>query len=249
VFELAKIGVPGSVLIGGYDRLTEMSPGPVRPTTATTPRRGWRAFAAMFGWRAYALPALALITVAVLLHGTGSAAKRPAQHPPTSGGKVQVEGLTARDANFRAASTPKPITVRLGPDVTTCAQNGYRKLVLVSISKQQLWACRGHRQVNQTAITTGKVIGGDQTPVGSWRVQGKQRNRYLVGPGYRDYVHFWVPFNGDFGLHDASWQTMPFGSPHWRTHGSHGCVHVPTPTMAWLYHWARVGSTVVTIEH
>ena len=62
-------------------------------------------------------------------------------------------------------------------------------------------------------------------------------------------VLYLLLFNGDFGLHDAPWQTMPFGSAHWRTQGSHGCGHVPTPTMAWLYHWARVGSTVVTIEH
>lgn len=224
----------------------------VRPTPATTSRRGWRTFTALFGWRAYALPALAAITIAVLVHGTGSPANSAARHAPATYSrdrKVQIEGLTAGDANYRAGSTPQPMTVRLGSDVTSCAQNSYSKLVLVSIRKQRLWACQRHRQVNETAVTTGKVVGGDQTPIGSWRVQGKQRNRYLVGAGYRDYVHYWMPFNGDFGLHDAPWQTMPFGSAQWRTQGSHGCVHVPTPTMAWLYRWARVGSTVVTIEH
>ena len=30
-------------------------------------------------------------------------------------------------------------------------------------------------------------------------------------PRVGDYVEYWVPFNGDFGFHDASWQTMPFG--------------------------------------
>jgi lipoprotein-anchoring transpeptidase ErfK/SrfK len=120
--------------------------------------------------------------------------------------------------------------------------------VLVSISQQRLWACDRSRQVNSTSVTTGRVVDHDRTPVGSWRVQAKQRNRYLVGPGYRDYVHFWVPFNGDFGLHDAPWQKMPFGSPKWRTNGSHGCVHVPTATMDWLYRWAEVGTTVVTVE-
>jgi lipoprotein-anchoring transpeptidase ErfK/SrfK len=61
-------------------------------------------------------------------------------------------------------------------------------------------------------------------------------------------VHYWIPFNGDFGFHDATWQTMPFGSPDYRTQGSHGCVHLPMPTVQWLYNWAQAGSTVVTVE-
>jgi lipoprotein-anchoring transpeptidase ErfK/SrfK len=61
-------------------------------------------------------------------------------------------------------------------------------------------------------------------------------------------VLYWVPFNGDFGLHDAPWQTMPFGSKDYPEHGSHGCVHVPAATMAWLYRWSSVGDTVVTVE-
>jgi lipoprotein-anchoring transpeptidase ErfK/SrfK len=119
---------------------------------------------------------------------------------------------------------------------------------LVSRSQQQLWACEGHRQVEESAVTTGASKHGDQTPLGSWRLQGKQTNRYLVGPGYRDFVRFWMPFNGDFGLHDASWQTMQFGSTAYHQRGSHGCVHVPTKVMAWLYAWSRVGATVVTIH-
>ena len=59
---------------------------------------------------------------------------------------------------------------------------------------------------------------------------------------------YWVPFNGDFGLHDAPWQTMPFGSQNWPTQGSHGCVHVATATLAWIYRWAQIASTVVTVE-
>ena len=84
--------------------------------------------------------------------------------------------------------------------------------------------------------------------MGTWRVQAKQRNRYLEGPGYKEYVQYWIPFDGSFGLHDASWQKMPFGSPQWRTQGSRGCVHLPTTAMAWVYRWVSVGQTVVTIK-
>jgi lipoprotein-anchoring transpeptidase ErfK/SrfK len=161
---------------------------------------------------------------------------------------MQVEGFTGNDARYRAGSTPAAVVLDLGDESTSCATNSYGQLLLVSISKQHLWACEGARQVNSTAVTTGKVIDQDQTPLGSWRVQAKQRDRYLVGPGYKDYVKYWVPFNGDFGLHDAPWQRMPFGARGWRTHGSHGCIHTPTRVMAWIYQWVKPGSTVVTVE-
>ncbi len=108
--------------------------------------------------------------------------------------------------------------------------------------------CESARQVFTTPVTTGAVRNNWQTPTGSWFVQGKQRNRYLVGPGYRDYVHFWVPFNGDYGFHDAPWQTMPYGTQGYRTRGSHGCVHLPAKAMVWLYGWITVGSKVTVVS-
>ena len=235
-----------------------------RPTTARTLRADLRRFVHRYGWRAYALPVLTVITVAALLHTNQPSAPRTSAiarsthtgpaHPPRSAatsGAVTVEGRPTDAAAFHAAATPSaaPIVISLGnDDATSCTGNQYRQLVLVSISHQHLWACQRQRQVNSTAVTTGETDNGDQTPLGSWRVQAKQRDRYLIGPGYRDYVQYWVPFNGDFGFHDAAWQTMPFGSPHYTTNGSHGCVHLPTPTMAWLYNWVSVHQTVVTIE-
>lgn len=118
----------------------------------------------------------------------------------------------------------------------------------MSISQQHVWMCQGPRQVNSSAVTTGATDDGDATPTGSWVVQAKQTDRYLVGPGYRDYVHYWVPFNGDFGFHDATWQTMPFGSPDYHAQGSRGCVHLPITVMSWLYAWATVGTTNVTVQ-
>lgn len=226
-----------------------------------------------YGWRAYALPLLCAITVVALVDISPSSPTvgRPAAHrpPATAHGPnvgaepgnssaaatarstpsgVTIEGLTSGDGHFGVASTPAPVVIHRGGDGVTCAGNSYRQLVLVSIGRQHLWACQGGKQVESTPVTTGATVDHDQTPLGSWRVQAKQRDRYLVGPGYRDYVHYWVPFNGDFGLHDASWQKMPFGSMGYQRSGSHGCVHVPTATMAWLYRWSSVGQTVVTVE-
>lgn len=104
--------------------------------------------------------------------------------------------------------------------------------------------CAGPALANTTVVTTGALVDGHHTPLGSWTVQGKQTERDLAGPGYSEHVRYWMPYNGDFGLHDATWQTFPFGSDQWRTGGSHGCVHLPLHAMAWLYRWARPGATV-----
>jgi lipoprotein-anchoring transpeptidase ErfK/SrfK len=107
--------------------------------------------------------------------------------------------------------------------------------------------CSAAEQVFTSAVTTGASDVGNGTPVGTWHVQDKQTNRDLVGPGYRDHVKFWVPFNGDFGFHDASWQTMAYGSSQYQSLGSHGCVHLPAAAMSRLFGWVRVGATV-TVE-
>ena len=205
-------------------------------------RRSVRRFIRTYGWRAYALPFLVVITIVALVG--------PSSHHSPGTARRHVEGYAPGASRWQRGTTSAVRVTRLkAQDVSSCAQNTNPQLILVSLTKQHLWACEGSRQVNETPVTTGSTVDGNQTPVGSWRLQAKQRDRYLVGPGYRDYVKYWMPYDGDFGLHDASWQTIPFGSQNYRVEGSHGCVHVPTPTMAWLYNWATVGQTVVTIEH
>lgn len=209
------------------------------------------------GWRAYALPVLAVITAAALLH-LPAERHRAAASSPVSAVAAPPALISAPTSSAELTSTPPPPAAPVAPlvrviatelDSTECLDNTASTFVLVSISQQHAWMCQAHEQVESTAVTTGDVSAGDATPTGSWVLQGKQTNRYLTGPGYRDYVNYWLPFDGDIGFHDATWQTMPFGSPGYTAQGSHGCVHLPLTVMAWLYSWAKAGSTVVTVEH
>jgi hypothetical protein len=131
---------------------------------------------------------------------------------------------------------------RLG---NACRTNTAAKRIIVSIGQQRARICAARLQVMTTRVTTGASAVGNGTPKGTWRVQAKQTNRYLYpASGGAYYVHYWVPYDGDYGLHDSSWQHFPYGSPAYRTQGSHGCVHVPGPVMGWFYRWAAVGTTV-----
>jgi lipoprotein-anchoring transpeptidase ErfK/SrfK len=206
------------------------NPTPRRRRPGTGP---WTRYADRFGWRAYAVVLLAAVTVIVVLR--------------TSETAVVAAPIVRHTQLATSPTVPVPASTRvlaLPGDAVPCASNTASQAVFVSISAQQAWMCQGSSQVLTTPVTTGDVADNDATPTGSWHVQDRQTNRYLTGPGYSDYVKFWVPFNGDFGFHDASWQTFPFGSDLYKTDGSHGCVHLPTPTMQWFYGWITVGALV-----
>jgi hypothetical protein len=128
---------------------------------------------------------------------------------------------------------------------TVCSKNSLSQLIVVSISQQHMWACQTYNQVYDSPVTTGAYeVAGDTTPTGTWHIYSKQTDTHLIGPTWDDYVHYWMPFYSDYGFHDATWQTFPFGGPEYPTQGSHGCVHLPLSNMAWLYNWAKIGTTV-----
>lgn len=96
-----------------------------------------------------------------------------------------------------------------------------------------------------TRITSGATALGDGTPTGTWRLQAKQRDTYLYpAAGGKYYVHYWMPYDGAYGMHDSSWQKFAYGSSEYRTQGSHGCVHLPRAAIAFMFGWAPIGTTV-----
>ena len=54
----------------------------------------------------------------------------------------------------------------------------------------------------------------------------KQEHATLNGDNYSTPVNYWMPFNGNVGLHDATWRKS-FGGDIYLTSGSHGCVNLP----------------------
>jgi lipoprotein-anchoring transpeptidase ErfK/SrfK len=226
-----------------------------------------RRFVYRFGWRAYAIPFLALLSVIALVRPVtraeadaasthASTASGPVSAPtpsgsvavPTPSGSVATPVSTPTSAAAAASAAPTSAAAAASAASTAqesvCASNAKPEFILVSLSQQHAWMCSGQQLVQQSVVTTGETDNGDQTPTGTWAVYSRQTDRTLTGPGYADHVKYWVPFNGDFGFHDASWQTMPFGSQGYHTQGSHGCVHLPTAMMAWFYNWVDVGATV-----
>jgi lipoprotein-anchoring transpeptidase ErfK/SrfK len=142
---------------------------------------------------------------------------------------------------------PSPTPTPTPSPPNECAANTANQLILVSVSTQTAWMCSGATTVYTTPVTTGATADGyDDTPQGTFHVESRQTDRTLtLLSGAKYHVKYWIPFSGTlYGFHDATWQTMPFGSQDYHTLGSHGCVHLPSDAMAWLYSWVTVGATV-----
>jgi hypothetical protein len=119
------------------------------------------------------------------------------------------------------------------------------KTFTVDLSAQFARMCNAGQQLRTTPITSGAVSLGAGTPTGTWHVQARVRNTTLYPAAGGAYpVHYWVPYDGAYGIHDSPWQTFAYGSSKYKTQGSHGCIHVPHAAMAWLFGWAPVGTTV-----
>jgi lipoprotein-anchoring transpeptidase ErfK/SrfK len=139
-----------------------------------------------------------------------------------------------------------PLAILAPVQASPCDHRTSGQLVVVSIKQQHLWACDGNQTVLTTAVTTGATRDGDATPRGTFAVQGLNRNTTLTTSGGAAYhVRYWIPFHvGVWGFHDASWQTIPFGSSHYVTGGSHGCVHMPLAAIRQLFQWVKYGTKV-----
>lgn len=106
--------------------------------------------------------------------------------------------------------------------------------VEIDLDAQHVWAYQGGAEVVSSDCVSGKAINGSSTPEGLFPLTYKERNATLRGDNYESHVDFWMPFNGNVGMHDASWRSE-FGGVIYVTSGSHGCVNLPRSAAAQIY--------------
>lgn len=106
--------------------------------------------------------------------------------------------------------------------------------VEVNLTAQHVWFYKNGRLVVESACVTGNPSRGNGTHVGAFQMTYKQKDATLNGENYSTPVTFWMPFNGNEGLHDATWRSS-FGGSIYKTNGSHGCVNLPYSTAAAIF--------------
>lgn len=59
----------------------------------------------------------------------------------------------------------------------------------------------------ETDFVSGNMSKADcVTPPGVFGLTYKTRNAILRGANYETPVNYWMPFNGNIGMHDATWR-------------------------------------------
>lgn len=116
----------------------------------------------------------------------------------------------------------------------------------VSIAEQRMWCYVDGVCIADTPIVSGTANVADRaTPSdGVWAIDAKMTDYYLVGEDYESHVDYWLPFNGNVGIHDADWRDE-FGGNIYKTNGSHGCINTPYNAVKKIYENVSIGTPVI----
>ena len=114
------------------------------------------------------------------------------------------------------------------------------------LNSQHLYLYQDGNLVLETDFVSGTMVSdfGCVTPDGVFGMLYKSTDAVLVGETYRTPVKYWMPFYGNYGLHDANWRGE-FGGDIFVTNGSHGCINLPPSMAAQIYQYVSEGFPVI----
>lgn len=118
--------------------------------------------------------------------------------------------------------------------------------VEADLTNQHLYLYQDGEIVLESDFVSGTMSSdyGCVTPEGIFGLSYKTRDAVLKGATYRTPVSYWMPFYGNYGMHDAKWRGS-FGGQIFMTNGSHGCINLPPSKAAEIYEYVSEGFPVV----
>ncbi|MCR5665487.1 MAG: L,D-transpeptidase/peptidoglycan binding protein [Eubacterium sp.] len=116
--------------------------------------------------------------------------------------------------------------------------------VEIDLSAQQLWFYVDGELKVSSNLVSGNPSKANGTPVGSYALSYKEKDATLNGDNYSTPVTYWMPFNNNIGMHDATWRSS-FGGSIYKTNGSHGCINLPVSTAKTIFQYIEKGDPVL----
>jgi len=116
--------------------------------------------------------------------------------------------------------------------------------VEIDLSRQHLYLYQDGAIALESDFVSGNMSNGNGTPGGIFGLTYKTRNAVLRGDNYETPVSYWMPFNGNIGMHDATWRWQ-FGGEIYLTSGSHGCINLPLGKAKEIYEYVSTGFPVI----
>ena len=136
-----------------------------------------------------------------------------------------------------------------------CGHNvGSGKVLTFNLALQEGVFYQDGCVVKATPVTTGRAL--LRTPTGTFATFNKQTPFQFISPWppsspfyyYPSWVSWVIEFaSGGYFIHDAPWESASDYGPGGEDSAgaSHGCIHVPTDVMQWLYQWTPEGVPVI----
>ncbi|WP_143315121.1 L,D-transpeptidase family protein [Clostridium sp. HBUAS56017] len=119
--------------------------------------------------------------------------------------------------------------------------------VEINITRQHLWFYKNGKLITQGEVVTGDPSKGNSTKLGVYMVNYKEKDSTLRGDNYESKVTYWMPFNGNIGIHDASWR-YSFGGNIYKGNGTHGCVNAPLYLAKTIFNNIEEGTPIICYE-
>lgn len=116
--------------------------------------------------------------------------------------------------------------------------------VEINLSAQHLYLWIDREVIMESDFVSGNISRGNGTPGGIFGITYKQKDAILRGDNYASHVNYWMPFNGNIGMHDATWRSS-FGGNIYLTNGSHGCINLPLSFASQIYEYMEKGFPVI----
>lgn len=116
--------------------------------------------------------------------------------------------------------------------------------VEADLTNQHLYLYQDGEIVLETDFVSGKISNGNGTPAGIFGITYKTTNAVLRGENYATPVNYWMPFYGNYGMHDATWRAS-FGGDIYLNNGSHGCINLPKAMAEQIYGYVFAGFPVI----
>ncbi len=118
--------------------------------------------------------------------------------------------------------------------------------VEADLTHQHLYLYKNGSVVLETDFVSGSMSSTPDcvTPPGVFGLSYKTTNAVLRGAGYQTPVNYWMPFYGNYGMHDATWRSE-FGGSIYIADGSHGCINLPLDMAAQIYQYVSAGFPVI----
>ncbi len=121
--------------------------------------------------------------------------------------------------------------------------------VEVSIQRQEVFMVVDGECIASDSCVTGNPNRNASTTKGIYSITFKKTPATLTGPdagggSYSSDVTYWMPFNGNQGLHDAPWRSS-FGGNIYKSNGSHGCVNLPFSMAKTIWDHVKEGYPVI----